>query len=212
MVAGGIDSDNGDASNIALGLAYAIVTGDWFTGSMSAIYGKGAMVRGIAFQAAAGAAVGIACMVIGVPITLPIVVAAAIGGSILSVLTDNNKKKVEKIKVKAVEALRKSYKEEEARSSLRKKVDEIMANTESYIESACSDMENALAADIRETENSIQQMIDINETDQEEKQSRMAACRGAAERLKELQREAVRLCGTYGIASEEVETTGRKIV
>ncbi len=212
MVAGGIHSDNGDASNIALGLAYAIATGDWFTGSMSAIYGKGAMVRGIAFQAAAGAAVGIACLVIGVPITLPIVAVAAIGGSILSILTDNNKKKVEKIKVKAVEALRKSYKEEEARSSLRKKVDEIMANTESYIESACSDMENALAADIRETENSIQQMIDINETDQEEKQSRMAVCSEAVERLEEPQREAVRLCGTYGIASEEVETTGRKIV
>lgn len=179
---------------------------------MSAIYGKGAMVRGIAFQAAAGAAVGITCMVIGAPITLPLVVAAAIGGSILSILTDNNKKKVEKIKVKAVEALRKSYRGEEAQSSLRKKVDEIMANTKSYIESACSDMENALDADIRETENSIQEMIEINEAGQEEKQRRIEACSEAVERLEEQQREAVRLCGTYGIASEEVETTERKIV
>lgn len=203
MVSGKSGSGDGTVSNIAIGVAYAVLTGDWFTGGMSAIYGKGAMVRGIAFQAAAGVVLG-TLLVVGAPITLPVVVVSAIGASIAAVLTGNNKKKVEKIKSQAVSDLRSTYRGAEAQESLNEKVDEVMKNVESYIDSASNDMENALKYDIKATEDSIQQMIDESEAGQGEKKRQIQARSRAVDKLKELQKKAMELCKKYGITSDEI--------
>ena len=202
-VSGKSGSGDGTVSNIAIGVAYAVLTGDWFTGGMSAIYGKGAMVRGIAFQAAAGVVLG-TLLVVGAPITLPVVVVSAIGASIAAVLTGNNKKKVEKIKSQAVSDLRSTYRGAEAQESLNEKVDEVMKIVESYIDSASNDMENALKYDIKATEDSIQQMIDESEAGQGEKKRQIQARSRAVDKLKELQKKAMELCKKYGITSDEI--------
>lgn len=203
MVSGEAGAGNGDISNIALGVAYAIITGDWFTGGMSAIYGKGAMVRGIAFQAAAGVVLGV-LFVAGAPITLPVVAVAAIGASIASILTGNNKKKVEKIKSQAASDLRSTYKKPEAKEALDAKVDAVMENVKSYIESACSDMENALAADIKSTEDNIRQMIDASEMGTAEKENQIRMRKEAIIKLKDIQKDTMNLCQKYGITSDEI--------
>lgn len=198
MVTGDVNGGDGTAGNIAVGLAYAIFTGDWFTGGMSAIYGKGAMVRGIAFQAGVGAALGL-LMTAGVVISLPMVVIAGIAASILAILTDNNKKKVEKIKTQAVKDFRKSFSSAEASEDVNKMIGQIMDNVTSYIDSACSDMDAALAKDIKNTEDSIQQMIDESRLGQSERDKQIKARTEAAKELQDMQQAALAICGEYGI-------------
>ena len=140
VVGGTSGSGNGDLGNIALGLAYAMLTGDWFTGGMSAIYGKGAMGRAIAFQFAAGVGLGV-LVLMGAPITLPVVVVTAIGASILAVLTSDNEKKIEKIKTQTVKTFRESFKQPEALGSQEETVTAVMDNVRALVDGACEDME-----------------------------------------------------------------------
>ena len=198
MVSGGINSGSGTAGNIAVGLAYAMITGDWFTGGMSAVYGKGAMARGIAFQAGAGIVLG-TLMAAGVAISLPVIAVSAIGASVASILTDNNKKKVEKIKVQAIKDLRKTFSSPEAENDINKMVNGILKNIRDYVDSACDDMNSALAQDIKDTEDSIQQIIDESKLAQEEKDKQMKARNEASSELREIRKEALNICGEYRI-------------
>ena len=198
MVAGESHKGDGTVGNIAVGLAYAMITGDWFTSGMSAIYGKGAMARGIAFQAGAGVALGV-MMAAGVAISLPLVAVAAIGASIAAILTDNNKKKVEKIKVQSVKDFRKAYASEEAAKDIDKMVDSVLKNVREYIDSACSDMDEALARDIKDTEDSIQQMINESKLGQDAKDRQIKARLEAAKKLEEIRENAIDICRKYNI-------------
>lgn len=187
---------NGTASSVALGLGYAILTGDWFTGGMSAVYGKGAFARSIGFQAAAGAALGVAILA-GAPITLPMVALAAIGSSILAVLTSNNEKKGQKIKKKVLETCREAYTGEKAHQE--KMVDAIMNNVDSFIEKVCVDMDEALKADINNKQSLIQKTLDSLNEDVDAKKKEMKRRKHAVCAVKKLLEEVDQICAAYGI-------------
>ena len=199
MVAGTTASKAGEAiGNVAIGVAYAILTGDWFTGGMSVVYGKGAMARGMAFQAATGVGLGL-LMLAGAPIGLPVVVIASIGASIAAIITSNNDKKVDKIKTQAVSDVRKAYKDPQSKETVEKQVAGVMKNVEAYFEHASSAMQEALKEDIKATEDSIQQMIDEATLSKEEKETQIAKRNEATECLAGIKQEALEFCQQYGI-------------
>lgn len=185
-------------SDIAIGLAYAILSGDWFTGGMSAIYGKGAMVRGMAFQAAAGFGLGL-LLAAGVSISMPMITIAAIGASVLSVVTSSTDKKVEKIKAQAVKSFRKSYSGPEVTESILSTTDSVVESVESFFSAACSDMDAALKQDIRDTEDDIQRIIEGSKMDENEKLRQCEARRKAVSSLQDIRDEALGYCRQYGI-------------
>lgn len=191
-------TNDGTVGNIALGLAYAMLTGDWFTGSMGAIYGKGTMARGIAAQVGTGLALGV-LFSLGAPITLPVVVVSAIGASILAILTDNNKKKVSKIKVQVVKSFKEYFDSSESEDENKKVITEVMEKVKSYINDACEDMDAALAEDIKGTEDNIKQMIQESKMSQDEKREQIDKRSSAVEKLKELQDKTIDICKKYNI-------------
>lgn len=199
MVAGSVHSGDSTAGNIAVGLAYAMITGDWFTGGMSAVYGKGAMARGIAFQAGAGVALGV-LMAAGVAISLPVMAVTAIGASIAAILTDNNDRKVEKIKRQSVKDFRKVFSSKEASEDINKMVNDVMENVNTYVNNACGDMDEALAKDIKDTEDSIQQMIDESGLSQKAKDDQIKVRNDAISDLEVIRKRALEICGEYNIA------------
>lgn len=196
-ITGNVQNGNGELSNIALGLAYAMLTGDWFTGGMSAIYGKGAMAKGILAQAGVGFALG-TLMAMGVTITLPVVAISAIGASIATILTDNNKKKVAKIKVQAVKSFRENFAND--REHIDKIFSDIMANVDAYIDSASCDMESALAQDIKATEDSIKQIIEESKLDKLKKDERIKDRKEMIKELENLKANTAKICEEYNIA------------
>lgn len=185
-----------DTGSVALGLGYAILTGDWFTGGMSAVYGKGAFARSIGFQAAAGAALGIALLA-GAPVTLPVVALAAIGSSILAVLTSNNEKKGQKIKKKVVETCREAYTGEKEHQ--KKMVDAIMENVDCFIDKVCMDMDEALRTDINNKQSMIQKTLDSLNEDMEAKKTEMRRREQAVCETRKLLAEVDQICAAYGI-------------
>jgi len=197
-VSGEVKMGDGTWSNIAMGLAYSVLTGDWFTGGMSAIYGKGVMAKGIAAQFGTGLLMG-ALMALGAPITLPMVVVGGIAASISVILAGNNEKKVEKIKTEAVKKLREQFNSEEAAQDVEKNVVGIMKNVDAYVENACSDMDKALAEDIKATEDNIQQMIDESKFEKEKKIEQIKERNAAVIELKKLKDQALEICGEYNI-------------
>ncbi len=186
----------GTASSVALGLGYAILTGDWFTGGMSAVYGKGAFVRSLGFQAAAGAALGVALLA-GAPITLPVVALAAIGASILAVLTGNNEKKAQKIKKTVLETCRQVYTEQKEHQM--KMVDAIMSNVNKVIEKVCVDMDEALRADILNKQNLIQKTLDSLNEDMDAKRQEVHRREQAVKETKKLLAQVDEICAEYEI-------------
>lgn len=185
-------------ADVATGLAYALVTGDWFTGGLSAIYGKGAMVKGIAFQAGAGALLGLAAL-LGAPVTLPVAAIAGIGASILAIITGNSDKKVQRIKKQVASTIRDHHRADENKQSRDATVDSIMANVRSFMDSACADMDNALAADIRNTENMIRQVLEESRLGREEKQRQMNSRNAAIRELEQIESSALVICQKYDI-------------
>ena len=75
----------------------------------------------------------------------------------------------------------------------------ILKNIRDYVDSACDDMNSALAQDIKDTEDSIQQIIDESKLAQEEKDKQMKARNEASSELREIRKEALNICGEYRI-------------
>ena len=126
----GTEGKSGTFGDVATGLAYALLTGDWFTGGLSAIYGKGAMIKGVAFQFGAGLLLGIAGA-LGAPITLPVVAIAGIGAAILAIITGNSDRKIERIKKQIVKSVCQEHQAEANRENRDKTVESIMNNISS---------------------------------------------------------------------------------
>ncbi len=194
----GSEPKSGTFGDIAAGLAYALVTQDWFTGGLSAIYGKGAMIKGIGFQMGAGFILGIAGA-LGAPITLPVVAIASIGASILAIITGNSDRKVERIKKQVVKSICEQHPAEANSQNRNKTVDEIMSNISSFMDSACSDMDNALAADIKKTEDMIKQVLKESELGQAEKQKQITARNAAIAQLEQVKTTTLSVCRKYDI-------------
>ena len=198
---GDVTIKNGDASNIALGVAYALLTGDWFTGGMSAVYGKGAMGRAVAFQFAAGIGLGLLAAA-GVVVTLPAIIVASLGASILAVLSNNNEKQVEKIKKQVVSNLRESFKGTDGIETRESIVDGVMSQIETLVQAACDDMNEALRADIQASEDSIQQRITVCSADQSKKEAQKKAWEESVNELQDIEKKALAICGEYGIPND----------
>ena len=194
---------HGDVGNIALGLAYAFLTGDWFTGGMSAVYGKGAMGRAIGFQVGAGLAMGILAS-LGVVISFPVFLVTAIGASILAILTNDNEKQIAKIKVQAVSDVRKSFKAatKEAESMRADIVNAVMKNVKSLIEDACSDMEDALKADVKAEEDIISQVISASSADAATKKKQIHERAECVKRLEDIESQIFQICEGYGLGRD----------
>ena len=201
----GIEASNvhSDASNIALGLAYALFTGDWFTGAMSPCYGKGAMGRAIGFQLGAGLTMGILAS-LGVVITFPVFLIGAIGASILAVLTGDNEKQIAKIKVQAVSDFRKSFKAAtpESESMRTAIVNAIMKNVKDMFEGACEDMENALKADVKTNEDTLNQLIAESQADATTKKKQLQERSRCVKRLEDIESQIFQICEGYGLSRD----------
>lgn len=198
---GDVTINNGDASNVALGVAYAMLTGDWLTGGMSAVYGKGAMGRAVAFQFAAGIGLGILAAA-GVVITLPAVIVASLGASILAVLSNNNEKQVEKIKKQAVKSLRESFRSADALETRQVIVNSVMKQIETLVEASCDDMDKALRSDIQASEDRIQQQIKACSASQSKKEAQKEARAISVRQLQDIEEKALTICKEYGIPED----------
>ena len=187
-----------DVKNIAIGVAFAFITGDFLTGSMSAVYGPRTLARAAAYQIGAGVGFGL-LMAAGAPITLPMIAVAAIGMNILAILMGNNKDKIEQIKLQAVKDFRKSLGDIQAKQDIDKMVDGVMINVKEYINNACLSMEEALAEDIQNTEETINQIIDNNNLSLTEKQSQISQRNAAVDKLEALKLAARSIAAEYGI-------------
>ena len=187
-----------DVKNIAIGVAFAFITGDFLTGSMSAVYGPRTLARAAAYQIGAGVGFGL-LMAAGAPITLPMFAIAAIGLNILAILMSNNKDKIERIKVQAVKDFRNSLGDIQAKQDIDKMVDGVMTNVQTYINNACIGMETALAEDIQNTEAAIQQIIDNNNLSLTEKQKQIIQRNVAIKKLEDVKTAALSIADEYGI-------------
>lgn len=203
IAAGYKQSSENHIQNIAIGVAFAFITGDFITGSMSAIYGPRTMLRTAALQFGAGFGMGL-LMIAGAPITAPIFVGTVIVASIIGILTGNNKDRLERIKTKAVEDFQKSFTSPEGKSNIDEMVAGVMKNVKKYIDGACASMETALAEDIENTDKTIQQVIDANSMSLTEKHEQIRRRNDAVARLDELKTAALSVAGEYGIADEEI--------
>lgn len=194
----GSGGKNGTFGDIATGLAYAILTGDWLTGGVSAIYGKGAMIKGVAFQFGAGVLLGIAGA-LGAPISLPVLAIASVAAAILAIITGNSDRKVERIKKQVVKTIREQHQADSNVDNRIATVDSIMENINSFMDSACSDMDCALAADIKKTEDMINQVLEESKLGQAEKQRQIDARKAAIQKLETVKADALGICAKYEI-------------
>ena len=194
-------SSESHIANVALGVAFGFITGDFLTGSLSAVYGPRTLARTAVFQFGTGFGLGL-LMLAGAPITLPVVAVSVIGASIGAILTSDNKGKAARIKVQAVRDFRDSFRAPEARDNIDEMVAGVMTNVKEYINSACTAMETALAEDIENTKNTIQQIIDSNNLSLAEKKEQICRREDAVKKLADLKIAAGKIAAEYGI--EEV--------
>ena len=74
-----------------------------------------------------------------------------------------------------------------------------MINVKEYINNACLSMEEALAEDIQNTEETINQIIDNNNLSLTEKQSQISQRNAAVDKLEALKLAARSIAAEYGI-------------
>lgn len=185
---------SGTASSIAAGILYTVATGDWFTGGMAVVYGKGAMAKAMGAQVAYGLAMGIAAGA-GMAITWPVFLAGAILTSIAMVLTNNPEKQKAKIAKTVVEKSRKGFASDS--ESREKNVENIMQSVEKQMNSLCDDMKQAMSNDIRQKEALIQAAIDGDSAEKSDKEHLIRSRVNAMDELDKIRRETEEICKEY---------------
>lgn len=207
MMTGKVTHSSSTFSNIAVGLVTAMITGDWITGSMSAIYGKGVMAKALGIQLGAGAILGL-LMVAGAPVSLPVFVIASLGANIIAVFTQSNEGKVEDIKTQVVKDMRKYYKDPKTADDINVMVEALKKNVMDYFADACNDMNAALTKDIKATEDNIKQMMNEARMSKEEKARQIEARKKAIYDLQALQPKVKEICQKYKIYDLELSNVG----
>ncbi len=185
---------SGTASSIALGVIYTVATGDWFTGGMAAVYGKGAMAKALGAQVAYGLAMGIAVGA-GMAITWPIFLVGAILTSIATVLTNNPEKQKAKIAKTVVEKSREGFASDS--ESREKNVENIMRSVEKQMNSLCDDMKQAMKKDIQQKEALIQATIVEASAEKSNKEQMIRSRANAMDELDKIVKEADAICKEY---------------
>ncbi len=147
---------NGHGGSPLLGIAYGLITGDWFTGSTIAAYGGAG--RQLGFQFAAGAGLGIA-LALGAPITVPIYMLTVIGSTILAILSENNEKKIEKIRKSTLNTLQKAYFDDGEDKFIEPTAKSIMKKTDEIFDKIGKDIKDVIAATFSEKEKVFEAML-----------------------------------------------------
>ena len=209
-VAGYKQSSESHIGNIALGVAFGFLTGDFLTGAMAPVYGARTLARAAAYQLGAGFGVGLLLTAIGAPITAPIILATGLGAAILAILMGDNKGKAARIKVQAVRDFKDSFRDPKAKDNVDEMVAGVMTNVKEYINSACTAMETALAEDIENTKNTIQQIIDSNNLSLTEKKEQINRRNVAVAKLEKLKIDAGEIAAEYGIKEIVAPESGIK--
>ena len=186
----------GKASSIALGLAWGLLTGNWFTSGISAIYGKGAFVKALAAQAAVALGTSV-LLAAGVAVSLPAFLAAAVVSQIGAVLIDSTEKRMVKMKKDVVCKYREGYLADP--KNVESNVEAIVANIKSYVDAACNDMDAALDADVKASEDLINVTIRDKKKSQEERDQEIKKREGAIKDLTQITNEAAQICEKYGL-------------
>lgn len=189
---------NGDLINTALGLAYALLTGDWINGTMSAVYGRGALFRAVGLEVGTAVAMGL-LMGMGVAISFPVFIAGLLVADLAAVLMNNNEKQAAKIKTQAVSDLREFFKSDKGSEMRSAIVNNIMANITELFSNACDDMKTALQKDIKEEEDDLNRIIAESTKDAETQRRNMAARAESVKGLQEIESETRSICNEYGI-------------
>lgn len=202
-ISGYESSGDGTASNIAVGIGYALLTGDIVSGSMSAAYGKGTLLRAIGFQVGAGLAMG-TLMAAGVAISLPVFVGAVLLADIAAILTLDNDDKLNSLKRKAVEDFRKSFSTEESKKSCQEMIDTTMDNVKKFIDETCEIMQDALAKDLENTEKQINSMLETSKMNQREKNLQIDKRNDSIKILAQIQEKAIGYGKSYNITPDEL--------
>lgn len=139
-------------TDVVTGVAYTVLTGDVFTGTMSFTHGAGALGKAVAGQAAVGVVAGIA-IAAGAPITLPMIAAASVITSIATILLGNSEKKEQKLKNEIVGQYQKAY--SEAVGSQQTTVSELLKVCDRIIGKAAAQLEAMLQQELDKKRNDI---------------------------------------------------------
>lgn len=177
-----------------LGTIYGLCTGDWFTGSTIAIYGKAG--RQLGFQFAAGAGLGVAT-ILGAPITLPIVTLAAIGATILGILTGNNEKKLEKIRKKTVQQWEEACFGDGSDEFINANTETIMKKVDGIFGKAGDDVKEVISITFAEKEKEFKTMLSQADLDRTQKDKLIKERKSAVEKLAKVIDEAKALQSNY---------------
>lgn len=182
---------NGTAANLVGSAIYTLFTGDWFTGAMGAVYGKGTIVKRIGFQSAAAGIL----LAVGAPITLPVVAIAAIVADIVMLLSTNQTKQTGKILKTVVKHSREGYAKDAA--GQEKNADALKKNVDTHLDDLYNRTKAAVESDIKQKETLIQLTLTDAQKDEDEKAAQVKARKEACQKLDELVAEAEIVIADY---------------
>lgn len=186
----------GRTSSIALGLAWGIMTGNWFASGISAIYGKAAFGKALVAQTAVGLVTGV-LLGAGVAVSLPVFITAAVAAQIGAVLVSNTESQLRRMKKDIVKKYREGYRENP--KNAEDNVEAVMENIKRYISSVCDEMDNALNNDVAEAQNLIDDAIKSTEQSIEERIREIKRRENAMNELTCITDETAQICGKYGL-------------
>lgn len=189
-----IETDQKGEGSPLLGIAYGLLTGDWFTGSTIAVYGKAG--RQLGFQFAAGAGLGVAAA-LGAPITLPMVALTAIAATVLGILTDNNEKKLEKIRRETVQQWEESCFEDSNDEFINATTKSIMERVDQIFDKVGDDVKEVISVTFTEKEKVFKAMLSQADLDSSQKDKLIKERKDAVENLTKVIDEAKVLQSNY---------------
>lgn len=190
---------NGTISSLALGLSYALLTGDWYTAGMTGVYGSGVLVKRLAIQTGIGIVTGV-LVASGVVVTIPVFVAAIIVGDIINILSSNTKRQERKIKNAVVKRSREGF--QSNKDNQNNNIEALMAKVEEHLDKVCQDMMEALKKDIHQKEELINVTIREASNDKEGKENLIEQREEAIKELEEIVAEVKAISAKYHVTIE----------
>lgn len=189
-----VEGKSGGEGNAILGVAYGMLTGDWWTGGSIAVYGGAGRQIGLQL----GTSVGLgAAVAFGVPITLPFAVGALIAANVVAILTENNDKKVEKLRRNALSSLEKACFDEGDDEFITPTASKIMKKVDSMFDVASNNIKEALDVTFTEKKKVLEATLEQANMSQEEKNKAIQQRNSAVEDLDKIIEEANKVQVNY---------------
>lgn len=193
-----------ELENATLGVLYAIFTGDVYYGTMSALYGKGALVKGATTWVGLQVAAQVLLTGFGVVISWPALLVTSCIMDIVFILTNDHTKQKEKILKTVVKTSRAEFSKDKD-NNIKNNVDQVMVAVKQYIDSICNSMDDALESDILQKKALIQATIDEVAKGIEEKDAAIRARNQQVEILDSIIAEADKIRLNYHIEEDHIE-------